>query len=546
MAFLLITGILQAQTVAVKEYISLVTDRNLYISGEDILFSANLISDSSTAPGNDSRILYCELLSSDGNKLSTEKFLIENGSTSGSMPIPNDAITAYYYLRAYTRYLRNFGPVSYAHSLLKIVNPANPAVLTSGLSDSTLLRTSGRTSFTESKIDIRTDKSSYSHRDTVFVTLSNVLKDEPGVMANIISVVPENTVFNNLLSPVKNGSTSTKKNFYSESKSLSLTGKLTDIKTGKPVGKTRVNLVIIGKGRDFMATESDENGDFYFTLPEYYGFRDILLSADARKKDSLVIQVDNDFCPLSGKFNTPAFSLNENERMTALQLANNLKLSGIFPGDSFPNTQYNPEYDKAFYGLPDEVLILDNYVELTSPEEYFNELAMYAKVRKNRGKPYFKIIGQQPKLNQYDPLVMIDWVAVDDPERILGIAPQNVEKIEIVNHIYVKGNYFYGGIINIISKHGDFAGIELPSSSVFISYRFLNQNQTPVNQDLSPHIPDLRNTIFWNPKVILKPGMDFNFNFTTSDTPGNYIILLKSLLRDGSILSRSTMFSVSK
>ena len=72
----------------------------------------------------------------------------------------------------------------------------------------------------------------------------------------------------------------------------------------------------------------------------------------------------------------------------------------------------------------------------------------------------------------YDPLVMIDWVAVSDNESILGTPTQSISRIELVNAPYIKGDMIYGGIISIISKKGDFAGIDLPRNGIFINYKF--------------------------------------------------------------------------
>ena len=167
------------------------------------------------------------------------------------------------------------------------------------------------------------------------------------------------------------------------------------------------------------------------------------------------------------------------------------------------------------------------------------------KVKKRKGEKYFKVFGTQSALDVFDPLVLIDHVAVDDPEKILKVLPQNVARIEIVNEPYVKGSQTYGGIISIISKRGDFAGIDLPSSGIFINYRFLDDNsmcgafKPAVNQ-----YPDTRNTLFWQPDITPEQLKNAGFVFTTGDSHGEYIAVLRSISPSGKVIIAETKFAV--
>lgn len=526
------------------EKVVLLTDRSLYIKGEQILFTACLFDETQTVTKEPSKVLYCELVSPDGNKVTGNKFLLDQGRTQGYLSIPTDVVTGYYYIRAYTRYMRNFGPSCFDYTLLKIINPDNPTLL-SGTNGDTVIRTMANAG-TFDGISLKTDKSKYGYRDTVKLTLEGIQAASFSNTVFCVSIVPEKSFSENKPLIPCNQQFKPDKQYYRENKGLSVTGNLTESKTGKPSVSTRINLVIIGKGKDFMAVNTDDKGRFFFALPDYTGFRDILLSTDSKNKDSLRLQVDNDFCPIHERLPSPVFRLSEDERACALQMAGNAKLSLLFPGDTMPAPLYNKEIDNAFYGKPDEVLILDNYVQLSSLEEYFNELALYAKVRKSHGKPYFKVLGEQPNLNMYEPLILVDWVAIDDPARILAISPQNVARIEIVNKIYVKGDQSYGGIISIISKQGDFAGIDLPSSSIFINYRFLSEPdpRQSINFNL-PHHPDSRNTLFWTTGRGINSGKPTEWKFTTSDSPGKYIVVFRGINQNGEESIKTAYFEVS-
>ena len=285
--------------------------------------------------------------------------------------------------------------------------------------------------------------------------------------------------------------------YYPETLNLSITGKLCDSTTGNPLPLTRINLSILGKGQDFMARETDSSGQFLFSLPNYTGYRDLFICSNKITDVNSKILVDNDFCSIPFHIQTNNFTLTENERETALNLAVNVQLESYFKSRQFPDSVNDISNNQAFYGKPNEVLDFDKYIQLPSLEDYFNELPTLVKVRKHQGEKYFRIFGDQEGLTVYNPLVMVDLVAIDNPALVLTIQPSEVSRIEVVNLLYVKGDQTYGGIINIISKKGDFARIKLPSSGVFINYKFLadNSNDPGINQR-QPHKPDTRNTLF--------------------------------------------------
>jgi hypothetical protein len=93
----------------------------MYISGEKILFSARMSGDDRDEIM--SRILYCEIITPAGNKIAGGKYLILNSASSGDLTIPQDVVSGNYYIRSYTKFMRNEGPTAYNYTLIKIVNP---------------------------------------------------------------------------------------------------------------------------------------------------------------------------------------------------------------------------------------------------------------------------------------------------------------------------------------------------------------------------------------------------------------------------------------
>lgn len=511
------------------EKVHLSSDRSLYIVGEQLQFSACLTLNAKNQLI--SRILYVEIISPDVKSISSGKFLVRNSAASGSLVIPADIVSGVYYLRAYTKYMRNAGPEAYAYVALKIVNPRMEGVLSGSGSDTLTPELSVNP---DPVFSIALEKEMFSPRDKISVNLAQASLRANDIKILGIAVIPASSSVEYHLPGFQGSLMPDSLSFYPESRGLSITGEIKEISSEKPVAGSRVSISIIGKGRDFMVQETGASGRFFIPLPAYTGTRDLFLCTGNTSDYNAKVLVDNDFCTQPVQLPGSVFGLSPEERLIAFNMALNCQIHKHFSADSIEPDSATATEEVAFYGKPDYTLQLDDYVQLPTLGEYFNELPGMVKIRKKNGKKYFKVIGTQSEMNFYDPLVMIDWVAVADAEKILAASPANIARIEMINHPYVKGEVIYGGIVSIVSKRGDFAGIDLPSSGIFVSFRFLTETglvqQPPSTKE---NIPDTRNTIFWQPDLSVKAGDPYNFSFTTPDTPGKYAISLKGITHDG-------------
>ncbi len=105
------------------ENIKLFTDRNIYCVNEKIFFTAEYSCIKELDSLTWSNVLYVELIKWNGTRLVQMKLKLTRPGTSGSMEIPGNIISGNYYLRAYTKWMRNFSTSEYAYLLVKIVNP---------------------------------------------------------------------------------------------------------------------------------------------------------------------------------------------------------------------------------------------------------------------------------------------------------------------------------------------------------------------------------------------------------------------------------------
>ncbi|HCT29249.1 MAG TPA: hypothetical protein DIW31_00590 [Bacteroidales bacterium] len=525
-----------------SENVSLFTDRTLYISGERIQFAAYLFlkNNNNLSNPNDnidteewrnglknqnlSKILNIELITPDGVKISEGKYFVDNSFCSGYLKIPDEVETGPYYIRAYTKFMRNNGPSSYCYLYLKIINPIKSDVLK-------YTYTKRDTIGTQIIAPFSLNKEIYSTREQVVIPLKDLNFPDSRLLKGMnLTVIPESTFISKTnIEPLAENNQSDKL-FYPESSGLSLTGQLKDSKTEKLLPNYTVNLSILGDCKDFMAVKTDTTGHFYFKMPYLKGVKNIFLCTESVVDSKSSILIDNDFCQNKVRIPTTRFHLSDSEKKAALDLALNHQISSHFNKiDSTDSTKYS---NNAFYGKPQVVLDLNNYIDLPTIEDYIFELVPMLKVKKKNGKKFFKIISVQGEMNIYEPLVLLDLVAIDDPDKILAISPRKISRFEIIYSPYIKGNVIYGGIISIFSKKNDFANIDLSSSGVFLDFNFLKDNiPTYKNRTISENLPDTRNTLLWVPNLVNSKTKEISF--TTSDTPGKYIVLIRGITNRG-------------
>lgn len=529
LAFLAISAGLHAQDPTAEfpaDRIKLCTDRTLYISGEKILFSALVFNEDKISEGDYSRILYCELITPDGNRVAAGKYPVENISAQGCLTIPDETMTGIYYLKSYTRWMRNGGPSAYHYILLKVVNPYKADVLSGNESEEAWPYNPGK----PDKIPVRVsaDKKIYQVREAIEIKIDGGKMDDfAGKIA--LSVVPFASWDSIPRDSIPRDSIPPNLQYYPETRGISISGRLLETESGLHVPNALVNLSIIGD-KDAMAIRTSASGQFYFALPAYTGNKDIFLCGEDIPGKSTSVYIDNDFCSRPVNLPSPVFHLTEKEKETVYDMAVNQKITSVFFNDTTSGKIGLQLDDRPFYGEPDEILVMDKFIDLPTIEDYFSELLGSVNVRKSQDRKVFRFNSARTEMTIYDPLVLIDWVAVNDIGKILAMSPKAIDRIELVDAPYVKGNITYGGIISFLSKKNNFAGIDLPTSGTFINYKFLEDcSQNIISGELPANIPDSRNTIYWNPNVQTDEKGSAEISFTAPDTPGKYIIVLKCM-----------------
>lgn len=95
--------------VVPQEKVYLHFDNTGYFQGETIWFKGYVVRADNGAPTNMSAVLYVELVNPSGDVVETRKLPIQNGTAYGDIKLDSLYTTGFYEVRAYTRYMTNWG-----------------------------------------------------------------------------------------------------------------------------------------------------------------------------------------------------------------------------------------------------------------------------------------------------------------------------------------------------------------------------------------------------------------------------------------------------
>lgn len=342
--------------------------------------------------------------------------------------------------------------------------------------------------------------------------------------------------------------------FQVENEDHSLSGVLS---TGNNQPATTGELLLLsipGKTPVFQYAQTNNEAKFTFNIPINADEQDLIIQTDNISED-FRIDIESSFSHLYLPAKVRSDTIGEPLPSQISKMGINYQVGEIYESSSVGKTFYTPVrsivYPKRFYGKPSSEIVMNDWVKLPKMEEVFFEIVPNIKLKK-KGTNYEMLLIDPVDKVLYDtpPAMLIDGVITKDPTIIANLNPEQVEKIDIVKEQYMVGDYLFNGIVNVITKSGDFKDISLPNNSIRMHYGIFDPVQMFESPDYSStemkisRSPDFRNTLYWNPSV--KPGKDgkVRIEFWTSDIKSDYEINIQGITSEGKTLSIKKIISI--
>ena len=537
------------------------TDRNLFVAGENIHFAVINITGRDVEKAINSRVFYMELLKGDGTQVTGVKYPMTSEGTEGTFRIPDNAVTGHYFLRSYTRWMRNFSTSDFSYNQIRVINPymqglENPVEENPGNPNG--IEADDSIAAIQMPVRCTTDKMIYGNREKVLVTLEVPAFIKAAYERYCVSVTrPGAADANNagivrLRDPYPDGPYPLQ--FIPETDGIYVSGKILYKDKEEAVKNALVQLSMLNEDGDYLSYYTRDDGKFVFSLYPFSGRQDFFISARAMKEDLLDIRIDRDFANHNEPLYTGAFKLNRDEKALAVEMMINSQVNQSYwsVSDSGEIQDREDSTGHSFYGQPMRTVYIDEFIDLPTLEEVFFELVPEVNIIKRKGVPQMIMTGNarnNADLASYNPLVLVDRVPVSNLVDLLEVSPQKIQRIELINNLYVKGDIIFGGIVSIFSKKGDLGGVNLPANSSFYIFsgydpKSDDKHEAYPESQHDPRIPDLRNCLYWDPSVYINPGKNIRLEFYTSDSRGDYEIVVRALNMQGEVMEKRFRFTV--
>ena len=340
----------------------------------------------------------------------------------------------------------------------------------------------------------------------------------------------DNTIF--AILDGQDGEGGNKMSYLPETRSGIIEGKVFDKSSGLIINNIGISLTVLNNNY-FDACKTDENGKFYFTLPDQYGTSDYILNFTTQIDSGMQIVVNPDFDPPLAK-TLDKFSLDEEELQYLKALNTNLQLNNIYgsvPEYKEKEIENNPDRI-TFFHPPDQTIILEEFIKLANIKEVIYEVVPNVSVRKTNGRDFVRVNSANDLSGDQENLVLLDGIPLTDHTELLNLSPDRIEKIEVKNRSYVYGRNIYSAIVNFVSPNKDYAGIDLPESSILSTTKLPRKGSLikTIRESQNPNIPILEPTLYWQQQNSPSKG---KIDFSTNDGVGNFQISISGFNKKG-------------
>lgn len=329
-----------------------------------------------------------------------------------------------------------------------------------------------------------------------------------------------------------------------------ITARVTDSRNNQPAKNIQAFLSIPGSRNKLYTGVSDENGLVRFDVKDHFGAGEVILQLNQAKDSMYRVELQSPFAetfaPASVK---PVFRLSPNWEESLVNYSIGMQAQHIYVADSIRRFLAPVVSDTFyFYGQPTATYRLDDYKRFGTMEEVLREYVREVNVGvKGSGTSLrFKLWNETERTFYTDNiLVMVDGVPLFNPNAIFNFDPVRIKTLELIPKSYVLGSSVFHALASFRSYTENFEGFELAGNVAQVDYEGLQMSRefySPQygNQQLKGNrIPDLRNTLYWQPVVNSN-----EVKFYTGDNRGRFLVVVQGVDAQGKTVSAVSGFEV--
>ena len=453
---------------------------------------------------------------------------------AGYISIPENLVSDYYFIDCFAKGVN-------ATSKLQPIMVINPRLAPTGNCPTQTLSTS---TSSNNQISIKTTKEIFAPRSIVRlelelpsaldqITVSAVMHDGLSAkMDSIANLFPLSFTHNN-------------------DGELENEGQVITVTATTNVGPLRNTKLIAGlKGTKSVIGTSmtNENGVAKFILPLTYDARTLVVSSLGNKKEKASFIIgktvsDNQLIQF------PCLALNESMRPMIENRIFNSRVTNRFFGVNTKTIETVERDTTDFYGKPDVIFQLDDYVRFPNMEEVISEIIPQLKVKQNKEDMILQVLNSPYKtFFEQEALVLLDGVPVTNTKALIEADPLLIKSIEVIARKYMQGNADFNGIVHFKTYRGDLATLQQVTNDGTYTLNGVQEASSYQNLDhskKSDRMPDMRN-LLWRDVNLSPDQIKAGLKYFTSDVEGSFKIIAKGVNANKEMVVGERMITVTK
>ena len=546
----LLTVTVQAQD-RVVERTYLTTDRDVYVAGETLWYSAFCLDVAKGTLSRVSSVAYVEL--HDAEKMvASGKVALLDGRGAGQLSIPGSLPTGNYRLVVYTaqnRAERGYDYNGLASKTVSIFNVFSGERVKDGVEmvepeAYEEYRIGSGVTKGEVTLAVAGDSLVLVNRGGEAVTLSLSVTHDDGFAANGNPTISDFTAearrvgpksFDNSILPEYEGEIIHGHiTGFSEEMMPKLMGKFAFIST--PSTKSDVYSSVI-----------DPDGKVAFFTGNIYGTKEYICEIEGIDPSlNCFIELESPF--VNAQVAAPKkLRMSESLREPLLARSVAMQIERHFTSDTLLDPLSVRQC--GLFGSHEVVYVLDDYTRFTTMEEVLIEFVSEMRARRRSdGSRDIQIRldnGTLPSFSSMPTLMLLDGVPVFDQQKIMDYDPLLVESIHIYPQTYYIGSRSYEGIANFITYKHNLPGFQFGGNVRVVDFQGVSWPTSYTGQALRDEegYPDYRQTIYWHPLLTLAPGQTLVIPCKMPDYTGRFKVSMEGLSTAGTPFHAETSFS---
>ena len=325
-------------------------------------------------------------------------------------------------------------------------------------------------------------------------------------------------------------------------------GQASVVTDGSPYGNREILVFFMDKNPYMLKTTTDRVGHFRFAQPMTGMPKQMVQFQPAMQDTAIKVSLDLPYLGSYHPYNLHFFRFDSTRQEDFDRAFINWQINMLHKEQIRKGIRtVEPDQPPSFFQGAKKRFYMDDYITFLNMEEVFKEIVNHVKIRGREGNRKFVIFDDVANMVIGEhPLVLFNGQPVEGVEAILRIQEKEVEFVDVVPRAFFIGHRRYDGLLNVVTWHKTMQ-MEVPGTN----YRTLLDGSIPVRRfspetgpdPASERLPDLRNTLFWEPDLPVE-GNQAQVRFTTGDDRGNYTLILRGMDRLGRVFELRKRFRV--